>query len=89
VVVTHEGRQAIKNLEVAAVVALDRAISLLLDAELSEHEPDGWSPDLVKLLTDGMAAYRWFVNIGYRPPAKFDYWMSRIVEGQVSLRPIH
>jgi hypothetical protein len=34
-----------------------------------------------------MAAYRWFINIGYRPPTKFDYWMSRTVEGQVSPRP--
>jgi len=49
---TDEDRQTIKTLEVAAVVALDHAMSLLLDAELSEHEPDGWSADLVNLLTD-------------------------------------
>jgi hypothetical protein len=88
-VVADEDRQTIKTLEVAAVVALDHAMALLLDAELSEHEPDGWSSDLVNLLTDGMAAYRWFVNIGYRPPARFDYWMSRTVEDQVSQRPTH
>jgi hypothetical protein len=65
------------------VAALEEAERLLRAAQLSDNEPDGWSAEFAEMLADGMAACRWFVRMGFKPPGSFGYWLFRITEGQI------
>jgi hypothetical protein len=77
------------DLRSAAVAALEEGESVLRAAELSDHEKDGWSPGFAKMVADGMSACGWFVEMGFKLPGNFGYWLFRIKEGRISMESSH
>lgn len=77
-VVHHELLHHIPNLSDAMI--LNESESILRSAELSDDEPDGWSPDVAGLLADGMAAARWFIRLRMKPQGSFANWLFRTAE---------
>jgi hypothetical protein len=87
--VNPSDRSEYERLRSEAIAALDAAESVLRTAVISEDEADGWSPELANWLADGMAAIRWLINTGLKPPSKFGYWLDRTLELRLSLQSGH